>query len=260
MSEIWEKYLAIESEIHSDKDTADIDAFYGAWQNEGFYEDGLFTIQYRDFESNDLFKSAYNIAIQNATSLKSDPHVRWRARVFEYFLKNRLPGKCVELGTAHGFMFYFALKKLYSENFDFADSKIFLVDKFDQQKLDPATGALLSDIELRYAGNITAVQNVFKDFGIVECVQGIIPQVLSTFDLDNISFLHIDLNAAIPEIEAMRLLWGFLSPNAIVLLDDYGFPNFISSQLAHAALAEELGYEILGLPTGQGLIMKSLQT
>lgn len=257
MGDIWHKYLAVESEIHFDKDKQEIEAFFGAWQDQGFYEDGLFTLQHRDFESDDLFNSAYRSAIQNATSTISDPHIRWRARIFEYFLKNQLPGKCVELGTAHGFMFYFALKRMQLESFDFGDSKIYLVDKFDQLKLDPHTGSLLSEIESRYADNFHSVCSVFNEFKVVECIQGLIPEVLSTLELSEISFLHIDLNAAKPEIDALRMLWKYLRNNAIVLLDDYGFPNYSSSKHAHAELAKELGYEILGLPTGQGLIMKS---
>jgi hypothetical protein len=256
MGDIWHKYLAVESEIHFDKDQQEIEAFFGAWQDQGFYEDGLFTLQHRDFESDGLFNSAYKTAIQNATSTYSDPHIRWRARIFEYFLKNQLPGKCVELGTAHGFMFYFALKRMQLENFDFGDSKIYLVDKFDQSKLDPHTGSLLPEIESRYADSLNSVQSNFNEFKFVECVQGLIPDVLSTIDLTDISFLHIDLNSAQPEIEALRFVWKLLSSNATILLDDYGFPNFASSQRAHAELAKELGYDILGLPTGQGLILK----
>lgn len=94
MGDIWHKYLAVESEIHFDKDQQEIEAFFGAWQDQGFYEDGLFTLQHRDFESDDLFSSAYKSAIQHATSTNSDPHIRWRARIFEYFLKTQLPGKC----------------------------------------------------------------------------------------------------------------------------------------------------------------------
>ena len=259
MDDIWNKYFAVESEIHFDKEQSDIEAFFGAWQHQGFYEDGLFTLQYRDFESDDAFNSAYNSAINSATSFNSDPHIRWRARIFEYFFKSRLPGKCVELGTAHGFMFFFALKKLRFEGFEFANSLIYLIDKYDQHKLDPNNGILISDIETRYADNLNAVKSIFNDFEFVELIQGMIPDVLSTMDLTEISFLHIDLNAAKPEIDALKLMWPFLSPNAIVLLDDYGFPNFASSQQAHTGLAKELGYEILGLPTGQGLIIKGNQ-
>jgi hypothetical protein len=85
----------------------------------------------------------------------------------------------------------------------------------------------------------------------------LVPEVLESIDVREISFLHIDLNATKPEVDSLRMLWPHLVPNAIILLDDYGFPSFESSRLAHCALAEELGYEILGLPTGQGLILKT---
>ena len=257
MNDIWRKYYEVESEIHFDRDASEIEAFYGAFQNQGFYEDGMFSLQHRDFEQDRPSTVAYRMAVDTATSSGVDPHIRWRARIFEYFLKLRLPGKCVELGTAHGFMFYYALTKFNLENFDFRTSEIFLVDKFNIQRVDHKSGVILNDVETRYAANLDLVKQRFKPFAEVSCVQGLIPEVLSEFDASNISFLHIDLNAAQPEVAALRILWEQLAPNAIVLLDDYGFPDFAASQMAHSALAQELGYEILGLPTGQGIIIKS---
>jgi O-methyltransferase len=217
----------------------------------------MFGLRHRDFEQDRPSTVAYRMAVETATSSGVDPHIRWRARIFEYFLKLRLPGKCVELGTAHGFMFYYALTKFNLENYDFRTSEIFLVDKFNTQRVDHKSGVVLNDVETRYAANLDLVKQRFKPFAEVSCVQGLIPEVLSEFDTSNISFLHIDLNAAQPEVAALRILWEQLAPNAIVLLDDYGFPDFAASQMAHSALAQELGYEILGLPTGQGLIIKS---
>ena len=256
MSEIWNKYYEVESEIHFDRDISEIQAFYGAFLNQGFYEDGLFSLQHRDFAKDPSSTVAYTMAVDKATSAGVDPHIRWRARIFEYFLKLRLPGKCIELGTAHGFMFYYALNKFRLENFDFTTSEIFLVDKLDTQKVDHKTGHLLKEVETRYASDLELVKQKFEPFAEVSFIQGLVPEVLSEFNTTKVSFLHIDLNAAQPEIAALRLLWDQLEPNAIVLLDDYGFPNFAASQIAHSALAQELGYEILGLPTGQGLIIK----
>ena len=256
MSDIWHKYQAVESEINYDRDPSEIEAFYGAFQNQGFYEDGLFSLQHRDFSQNPSFNTAYEMAVSKATSKGVDPHIRWRAHIFEFFLKRRLPGKCIELGTGHGFMFYFALNKFALDKFDFKTSEIYLFDKFDSRTVDSENGVVLNAIESRYASDIENTRKRFADFPEVTCIQGLIPEALSTLDTSNISFLHIDLNAAQPEIDALRLLWDNLLPNSVVLLDDYGFPNFASSQVAHASLSKELGYEILGLPTGQGLIMK----
>jgi hypothetical protein len=88
----------------------------------------------------------------------------------------------------------------------------------------------------------------------VRIQQGLVPEVLSTIDCRQINFLHIDLNAAKPEVEALRYLIPQLAPGCTVILDDYGFPEFTSSRLAHQELAKEFNYQILSLPTGQGVI------
>ena len=256
MSDIWHKYQVVESEIHYDRDPSEIETFYGVFQNQGFYEDGLFSLQHRDFSQNPSFNTAYETAVINATSNGIDPHIRWRARIFEYFLKRQLPRKAIELGTAHGFMFYFALSKFALDKFNFKTSEIYLLDKFNAHIVGSETGEVSNEIESGYASDVENTHKRFADFPEVTCIQGPIPEALSTIDTSSISFLHIDLNAAQPEINALRLLWDNLLPNSVVLLDNCGFPAFASSQVAHASLSKELGYEILGLPTGQELIMK----
>ena len=256
MSDIWHKYQAVESEIHYDRDPSEIEAFYGAFQNQGFYEDGLFSLQHNDFSQNPSFNTAYEMAVSNATSKGVDPHIRWRARIFEFFLKRRLPGRCIELGTAHGFMFYFALNKFALDKFDFKTSEIYLFDKFNAHIVGSETGEISNEINSRYISDVESVRDRFAAFTEVSCIKGLIPEALSTIDTSSISFLHIDLNTAQPEVDALRLLWDKLLPNGVVLLDDYGFPDFAASQKAHVSLSKDLGYEILGLPSGQGLIIK----
>ena len=120
----------------------------------------------------------------------------------------------------------------------------------------PETGEISNEIESRYASDVESVRDRFATFAEVSIIKGLIPEALSTIDTSSISFLHIDLNAAQPEVDALRLLWDKMLPNGVVLLDDYGFPEFAASQKAHDSLSKDLGYEILGLPSGQGLIIK----
>jgi hypothetical protein len=75
--------------------------------------------------------------------------------------------------------------------------------------------------------------------------------------LKNIRFLHIDLNCAEPEVQSLRHLWPYISDNAIILLDDYAFYGHKMQQLAMDELSIQLQFEILNLPTGQGLIIKT---
>ena len=71
-----------------------------------------------------------------------------------------------------------------------------------------------------------------------------------------ISFLHIDMNSAAPEIAAGEYFWDKLAPSAPILLDDYAYPGFHDQKLAWDAFAEGKGVKVLSIPTGQGLILK----
>jgi len=249
-------YINTESDIHWDSDEAALRANFAAYDHTCWYEDGMFNRNYRDFSTDSSFEEAYLMAVNHATSSGRDPHIRWRARTFEYFFRKSLPGNCIEIGTAHGFLFYFALRKLQNSKFDFSGTNVTLVDKFDQESVDRLTGEKTGTITRQYADAIEAVSERFKEFPIVHLVQGLVPEILESIDILELNFIHIDLNAAQPEIAALTFLFPHLKSGGYVLLDDYGFPETVESRIAHDNLALQLGYEILSLPTGQGLIIK----
>ena len=249
-------YLGVEKDIHWDSDDIALQANFAAYDHTCWYEDGMFNRNYRDFSANPDFENAYLEAVRSATSSGRDPHIRWRARTFEYFLRKALPGNCIEIGTAHGFLFYFALRKLQNSMFDFSRTNVTLVDKFDQGSVDRLTGERTGNITRQYADSIDAVSERFKEFPNVHLVQGLVPEILESIDTFDLNFIHIDLNAAQPEIAALRTLFPHLNNGGYILLDDYGFPETTESRIAHDNLAHEFGYEILALPTGQGLIIK----
>jgi hypothetical protein len=136
-------YTNIERDIHSTSNEIALEANFGAYDSTCWYEDGMFNRNYRDFADCIGFETAYMNAVKNATSNGRDPHIRWRARTFEYFLRRSLPGNCVEVGTSHGFLFFFALSKLSRDGLDLSNSSITLVDKFDQDSVDTLTGEKL---------------------------------------------------------------------------------------------------------------------
>lgn len=249
-------YLRTERDIHWDSNDIALQANFAAFDHTCWYEDGMFNRNYRDFSTNQDFENSYSLAVKSATSNGRDPHIRWRARTFEYFLRKSLPGNCIEIGTAHGFMFYFALTKLQKQNFDFFNTNVTLIDKFDQESVDRLTGERTGSATRQYADGIETVSERFKEFTNVRLVQGLVPEVLSSIDIPDVNFIHIDLNAALPEVAALKILFPRLSDGGFVILDDYGIPETAESRIAHDNLALQLGYEILSLPTGQGLIIK----
>lgn len=248
-------YVKTESDVHLNSNNVSLEANFGAYDQTCWYEDGMFNRNFRDFSQNVNFEDAYLDAVENATTLGNDPHIRWRARTFQFFLRHALPGNCLELGTSHGFMFYFALSYMRSKGLDFGDSRILLIDKFSQSAVDPKSGQPIETHTQLYANSSNDVRIRFNDFKFVEVIEGWVPEILSTFRIDEIRFLHLDLNAAQTEVAALQLLIPKLSKGATVLLDDYGFPELHESQSAHYALSQQIGYDILSLPTGQGLII-----
>ncbi|HTB17249.1 MAG TPA: hypothetical protein VK708_03990, partial [Bryobacteraceae bacterium] len=72
----------------------------------------------------------------------------------------------------------------------------------------------------------------------------------------SVAFLHLDMNCAYPEAAALEYFWDRLSPGAFVLLDDYVYFGYESQTKAIDSLAASLGFNVLSLPTGQGLIIK----
>lgn len=82
------------------------------------------------------------------------------------------------------------------------------------------------------------------------------PQVLDEVSPDKISFLHVDLNNAPAEIGTLERLFDRLSPGGVLVLDDYGWQAYRAQKLAEDPWLAERGYEVLELPTGQGLVFK----
>ena len=46
---------------------------------------------------------------------------------------------------------------------------------------------------------------------------------LAQANIEQVSYLSIDMNCSAPEIAAAEFFWEKLTPGAVVLLDDYGF-------------------------------------
>jgi len=251
-----DKYLSIERDIHFDKSETVLDAYWKTWESNARYEDGLATYKNDTFRNSENFVVAYEAAVRQATSRGLDPHIRWRAHIFESLLRSAGPGTRLELGTAHGFMFYFALTKHQLDGCLDTNASVVLVDKFTQEAVDPVSGFILRGTNAWYASDLSKVKNLFRPFPNVRIQQGVVPDVLSTLDLGPISFLHLDLNAARPEARALEELWPNLLVGAIVLFDDYGWIDFSATKDAHDHLVSRFGRSICVLPTGQGLLIK----
>ena len=103
------------------------------------------------------------------------------------------------------------------------------------------------------------VKKKFNDYNFVKLIKGKLPLTLNdkNINLNNIKFLHIDLNNAYAEIESIKILYDKLLTGAPIVLDDYCYSESYRTQKnAWDNFIKEKKSEILSLPTGQGIFFK----
>lgn len=96
----------------------------------------------------------------------------------------------------------------------------------------------------------------FSDTPNVTVTQGKVPEILAEVAPEKIAFIHIDLNNADAEIGALNILFERMVPGAVLILDDYGWFDYRAQKLAEDSWMGQRGYQIMELPTGQGLLIK----
>jgi hypothetical protein len=107
-----------------------------------------------------------------------------------------------------------------------------------------------------YVRGVESVARNFSQWRNVKIIQGRVPDTLPQVKTKQISYLHLDMNCARPEIAALNYFWERLVAGAMILLDDYAYIGYQPQKEAMDALAKERGVRILSLPTGQGLLVK----
>lgn len=100
------------------------------------------------------------------------------------------------------------------------------------------------------------VKGRFAHLPNVTVTQGRVPESFSQALPEKIAFLHLDLNNAEAEISALEILFDRLVPGGVMVLDDYGWLGYRAQKLAEDDWLGERGYNVLELPTGQGLVIK----
>lgn len=222
-----------------------------------FEGDGLFTSRARSFESDLQFLKAKSATVEE---LGRDFCIDWRTHTFLWALKTSRKvskhGAWIELGTGKAWMFTFA-KHYFEPNFF---PSTFLLDRFSEHAVDAISGQTMEHLTHESyisdpGGEITRLR--FRELP-VEVIPCELPDGLSSLTNRGLrfSFVHVDLNAAQPEVDSLRILWPQIDEGGLVLLDDFGSPEFSASRKSMEALSAEIGFHILCLPTGQGLVIK----
>ncbi len=228
--------------------------------SDSVYEfDGLISIHDHSFLKDPAFKKAY----ERGAAAAGDYQWYWRVHIglWAASTASRLDGDFVECGVNRGFLSSAIMAYL---NWDRTGKTFYLLDTFGGlDARQSGEGSLESERNKEHLAQgfyVTGVDEVAKNFAEwknVRIVQGAVPDTLVQVNAEKLSYLHIDMNAVLPEIAALEFFWERLVPGAIVLLDDYAFYGYSEQKHAMDQLATRMSFSIASLPTGQGLIVKT---
>jgi hypothetical protein len=225
--------------------------------------DGLFTEHRPRFQDDPRFQAAWRRGLE--TNRGVDPGIEWRIHIglWAASVAARVAGDFVECGVNAGFLSSAILTYL---DWPTLGKRFYLVDTFagppmeQFSKGEVANGAYAKVLQSLLAGayvtDLDAIRRNYREWPRIEIVQGVVPEVLPSLQAGAVAFLHLDMNCAFAEIEALRYFWDRLSPGGVVLLDDYSRQDYEPVGEAMDELAARLGARIVSLPTGQGMIVK----
>lgn len=75
---------------------------------------------------------------------------------------------------------------------------------------------------------------------------------------DEIAFVHIDLNAAVPTRQCCEVLWPRVAPGGVMLFDDYGWLGFEDTKEVVDEIFAALPGSLLKWPTGQAMFVRTV--
>ena len=220
-----------------------------------------------EFLGDPRFQSAYASGMDSGHHIvrsrdsREDLHIEWRVHVLLWAAAHaaRLPGDFVECGVNTGI---YSLAVCHYLDFNATGKSFWLFDTFkgipeDQiSESERALGRAKENADW-YSECFEIAQANFAAYPRAQLVRGRVPDTLVTVPIEEVAYLSLDMNIVEPEVAAFEFFWDKLVPGAPVVLDDYGWLGFSPQKEAMDALAGERGVEILTLPTGQGLLIRS---
>ena len=230
------------------------------------YFDHMASDQNMQFIRNPLFISAYSHSVK---AVGQDLNIKMRVHQAIWACEHGLKlenGAFVELGTGKGFVFISILSYLSAKYGIKSIPNVYLFDTFLPTIPDPISGSQDHYLPHRktrsghaYASSFLDTKENFNHWPSVHLIQGKLPQ--SIFDhlerIGEISFLHIDLNYHVAEIETLSYLWGNMKHGSIIILDDYANHSRGLQMRAHDEFFKKKNHSILTTASGQGIVIVS---
>ena len=220
----------------------------GIIENAKFKDDGMISVHNCDFIHDKRFQDAFNGSLQGLPRQEIFSTIRWRAHICCWAANQalHLEGDFVECGVWYGM-----LSKTIVEytNFGSSGKDFYLMDAF---------GNLGRDDRPEYEPDIfPLVKQRFSQYPNVHLVQGLIPSTLPEVPSDKIAFLAIDMNGVEPDEAALKYFYPKMVAGGIIYFDDYGWSGHGELKKMIDRFFEDKPEEILYMPTGQGVVVKT---
>ncbi len=219
------------------------------------------------FKREPRFRAAIEIATTSktgATQYASPDGIAWRINTLVWAAQHALevPGDFVECGVFMGDMSLAVCETVdlqsAKKTFYLYDSFEGLSDQYSSPDDFPEAPQLYDFMNSAYKidGLYETVRDRFVSKVYVRVIKGVVPDVLAETSPDTIAYLHLDMNSPMPEFLALEQLFDRVSPNGVIIFDDYGWILHRKQKDAADEFVSKRGYHILEMPTGQGLLIK----
>jgi O-methyltransferase len=218
------------------------------------------------FLTEERFRRAYRCGVEAKPAYElygdgnPDPQIQWRVHIACWAAHHgaKLPGDFVECGVKAGFV---SLAVCDFVDFNATGKSFFLFDTFcgiPDEQISPAEQAWNRAADnAGYPECYEQVQASFARYPRARLVRGKVPDTLASVEIDQVAYLHLDMNIAYPERAAIEYFWPKLVRGAMVVLDDYGWLPYQEQKKTLDEFAASVGTVIATLPTGQGMMCKA---
>ena len=227
-----------------------------------FNADNLSTVNRHSFANSKKFQESLLASESRWNSSTPPRDISWRLNTFLWAFGQNLnhpdinESIFIECGTGLGYMTSGACKYF---NFNESSPALYLIDRYEDSSVtntkSSETKTKSFDTLAAYTDDVSEVIEYFDMYPTVNILKGLIPKVLEELPSKPILFLHVDLNAHVPEREALEILSIKFVPGTIILFDDYGGPGAYLQADVHEKFAHSNNKNLLILPTGQAMIV-----
>jgi hypothetical protein len=202
-----------------------------------FWGDRLLTLdKSAAFRDDATFRAALTQADSSTgmNQYESPDGIAWRYNTLVWAARSclMLPGDFVECGVYRGDMTWMITRNVpiaqFGKVFYLYDTFSGFDPRYSSEADFPSAPQLFHFANTEYqAPDIEDhVRHRFRNDDYIVVVKGTVPDVLREVAPQQIAFLHLDMNSPRAEIGALEVLFDRISPNGIIVFDDYGWKVF----------------------------------